>query len=91
MLATWHYIQEVCAVRAHSGVTSADHHQASADRRHMPINSVTTAICLFGTEHVCPKNVWCLAVLATRGFMPGYLAERNVYQRVGFYMTSDPT
>jgi hypothetical protein len=41
MLATWHYIQEVCAVRAHSGVTSADHHQASADRRYMPINSVT--------------------------------------------------
>jgi hypothetical protein len=41
MLATWHYIQEVCAVRAHLGVTSADHHQASADQHHMPINSVT--------------------------------------------------
>jgi hypothetical protein len=63
------------------------------ERRLIPFDEKRrpTAICLFGTEHVCPKNVWCLAVLATRGFMPGYLAERNVYQRVGFYMTSDPT
>jgi hypothetical protein len=41
MLATWHYIQEVCAVRAYLGVTSADYYQALANRRHMPINSIT--------------------------------------------------
>jgi hypothetical protein len=44
MLATWHYIQEVYAVRPHSGVTLADHRhsgETSADHRHMPINSVT--------------------------------------------------
>jgi hypothetical protein len=49
------------------------------------------AICLFDIKDVCPKNVWCLAVIATRGLMLEYLGERNVYQRVGFYMTSDPT
>jgi hypothetical protein len=49
------------------------------------------ALCLFDTEYVCPKNIWCLAVVATRGLVLEYLAEQNVYQRVGFYMTSDST
>jgi hypothetical protein len=49
------------------------------------------AFCRFDTEEVCTKNVWCLAVVATRGLMLEYLAEQNVYQRVGFYMTSDST
>jgi hypothetical protein len=48
------------------------------------------AVCLFDTKDVCPKNVWCLAVVATRGLVLEYLAEQNVYRRVGFYMTSDP-
>lgn len=51
----------------------------------------TIAICLFDTEDVCPKNVWCLAVAAERGLVLEYLAERNVFQRVGFYMSSDST
>lgn len=49
------------------------------------------AICLFDTKDTRPRYVWCLAVTSSRGLMLVYLAEQDVYQRVGFFMFSDPT
>jgi hypothetical protein len=49
------------------------------------------AICLFDTNDIRPKDIWCLAVVSTRGLVLEYLAEKDVYQRVGFFMFSDPT
>jgi hypothetical protein len=49
------------------------------------------AICLFDTEDARPKDIWCLAVVSTRGIVLEYLADKDVYQRVGFFMFSDST
>jgi hypothetical protein len=49
------------------------------------------AICLFDTEDVRPKDIWCLAVVSTRGLVLEDLAKESVYQRVGFFLFSDPT
>jgi hypothetical protein len=51
------------------------------ERNLIPINKKgrPVAICFFDIEDVCPKNIWCLAVIATRGLMLEYLAEQNVY------------
>jgi hypothetical protein len=49
------------------------------------------AICLFDTNDIRPKDIWCLAVVSTRGLVLEYLAEKDVYQRVGFFLFSDPT
>jgi len=49
------------------------------------------AICMFDTYGIRPKDIWCLAVVSTRGLVLEYLAEKDVYQRVGFFLFSDPT
>ncbi|KAN0095690.1 HET domain containing protein [Hyaloscypha variabilis] len=59
---------------------------ASADYTGRPF-----AICLFDTNDIRPKDIWCLAVVSTRGLVLEYLAEKDVYQRVGFFMFSDHT
>jgi len=48
------------------------------------------AICLFDTEDVRPKDIWCLAVVSMRGIVLEYLADKDAYQRVGFFLFSDP-
>ena len=48
------------------------------------------ANCFFDTEDTQPKIIWCLAVIHGRGLMLEYLAEKDVYRRVGIFAFSDP-